>query len=189
MKQRLIGAVVLLGAAVVIVPIILPGPSSEGVVIRTNALAPAQPTPNYAAEAAPRERPNAIPSPLPMPVLESAPETSPPETKRAPAQPPSAGQPRTKAPALQAKSPAQPSASVGDGWAIQVGSFSSAENALRLRDRMRGQGLPAFVRTVQRASGQMTRVLVGPVDSKVQATELAGDLRKKRLPTTVVRYP
>jgi len=47
-------------------------------------------------------------------------------------------------------------------WAIQLGSFSQAENAIGLRDRLRQQGYTAFVQSAASDEGTVTRVFVGP---------------------------
>ena len=47
-------------------------------------------------------------------------------------------------------------------WAIQLGSFGQSENALGLRDRLREKGYTAFVQTAYNDEGAVTRVFVGP---------------------------
>ena len=50
------------------------------------------------------------------------------------------------------------------GWAVQVGSFSEADRARELRDRLRGDGFDAMLSDVKVAGRPVTRVVVGPFD-------------------------
>ncbi len=47
-------------------------------------------------------------------------------------------------------------------WAIQIGSFGNSENAIGLRDRLRERGYTAFVQIAYSNNGAVTRVFVGP---------------------------
>ena len=58
---------------------------------------------------------------------------------------------------------AEPAGGPAGGWVIQLGSFSQAENARALRDRLRGEGYPAYDEPVVGSDGQTTtRVRIGP---------------------------
>lgn len=47
-------------------------------------------------------------------------------------------------------------------WLVRLGSFSNRDNALRLRDRLRDQGMEAHSETVDNDKGTFTRVFAGP---------------------------
>ncbi|MEQ6884944.1 SPOR domain-containing protein [Salicola sp. Rm-C-2C1-2] len=47
-------------------------------------------------------------------------------------------------------------------WLVRLGSFSNRDNALRLRDRLRNQGMEAHSETVDNEKGTFTRVFTGP---------------------------
>lgn len=54
-------------------------------------------------------------------------------------------------------------------WAVQVASFAKRANADELRQRLRADGYEAFLSTEQRANGPMTRVAIGPFQSRADA--------------------
>ena len=57
---------------------------------------------------------------------------------------------------------------VNPGCAVQLGSFSKADNARGLRDKLVAGGYTAFVTT----SGSVTRVYVGPQSSRAEAEKV-----------------
>lgn len=77
--------------------------------------------------------------------------------------PPPAAAPATEA-ATDSPAPANPAASdAAEAWVIQIGSFSQADNARALRDRLRQQGYSAFDERITGPDGQpTTRVRIGP---------------------------
>lgn len=164
LKQRLTGAVVLVSLAVIFVPVILEGPRDEWAP-RDHTI-PEPPALGYS-------EPAELPLPMPAPVDEKpqhggddpvVPATEP--------EPPAALEPR---PAVVAPTPAAPDSdeqSLVAGWYVQVGSFSQADNADRLRDKLRAAGQSVHRQAVK--SGQATgyRVLVGPAKTRPQAEKL-----------------
>ncbi len=75
-------------------------------------------------------------------------------------------------------------------WAIQLGSFSNAANAVGLRDRLRAKGLTAFVETVYVDKKKITRVYVGPELLRAKATESLKRLERDfKLKGLIVTYP
>ena len=66
-------------------------------------------------------------------------------------------------------------------WAVQVASFEEADNALNLREQLRGDGLEAFISTVKTEDGILSRVAVGPLlsfdDADAMQSELAEALK------------
>jgi cell division septation protein DedD len=109
------------------------------------------------------------------PEIAAAPE-SPSETRQeAPAAP--VGPAPTGAP--QAETAASEGVQL-HGFAVQIGSFSSEENATSLRDRLRGKGYSAFVDPATVDGRTVFRVLVGP-DARREHSErlrdrLAGEM-------------
>ncbi len=76
------------------------------------------------------------------------------------------------------------------GWAIQLGSFSSQENAALLENRLRKLGYKAFVETLYIADNKVFRVRVGPEVMESTAKELQAKLEKDiDLKGLVVRFP
>jgi len=81
--------------------------------------------------------------------------------------------------------------SAPSAWAVQVGSFSRETNAVVLRDRLRQQGFEAFSEQAQ-ADGDTTmwRVRVGPVPTRERAESLKAELESQRgEPALVTTYP
>ncbi len=75
-------------------------------------------------------------------------------------------------------------------WVVQLASFAKAENAMRLRDKLRDQGYTAFIEKVQGTKMPVTRVFVGPRLRREQANKTLETLRKQTgLEGLVVRYP
>jgi DedD protein len=66
-------------------------------------------------------------------------------------------------------------------WVIQMGSFKQKSNALKLVNKLRAKGYRAFIQNVNMASGENTRVFVGPehqqASARIVATELANDMK------------
>lgn len=61
-------------------------------------------------------------------------------------------------------------------WAVQLASFGEEENALKLRDRLRGDGYEAFISTVRKNDEVLSRVAVGPLLDRSEAEALRADL-------------
>lgn len=59
--------------------------------------------------------------------------------------------------------------SLEDAWVVQLGSFGNAENARRLRDQVREKGYGSHLQEVVRADTTLTRVFSGPFASKSDA--------------------
>ena len=100
-----------------------------------------------------------------------------PEPKPAAAKPaePKPAEPKPEPVAAPAKpAPTAPSkpAAADVGFAVQLGAFSNADEAGKLRDRVRGLGFGAFIEQVNTDKGTLTRVLAGPVSSREQAEQL-----------------
>jgi DedD protein len=65
-------------------------------------------------------------------------------------------------------------------WVVQVGSFSSSENADKLVDRLRNESLSAYKETVTSAGSEIYRVRAGPYVDRDEAIRVNG-LVKERL--------
>jgi DedD protein len=75
-------------------------------------------------------------------------------------------------------------------WAIQLGSFSSEENAKLLEQRLKNQGFKAFVEKLYMRPGPVFRVRVGPELDEARAKQLQARLEKEiSLKGILVRYP
>lgn len=193
LKQRLIGAVVLVALAVIFVPMLLQGPVER------------HPT-DIPIEIPPKPVVNATP-PTPAAERPVAPVASAPFT---PSQP--ADTAASSAPALQ---PEQAEPAVADvpaptapvsaqeplsttsrtpsdlaAWAVQVGSFGTESNARGLRDSLRKKGYAAFVESIKTDGNTFYRVRVGPTAQREEAERLQAALAKKEsMKGLVVPHP
>jgi len=145
-------------------PTTMPEPSGQG----TPAVTPAYQAEAKAGEpaAAAEQEPSAPPA------AKAVATTEPEKATRAPLQtpPPEAG----------------PRPAPG-GWAVQVGAFGSVATANGLVKKLQADGYRAFVAPTQRGGKTLHRVRVGPEAQKAGAERLAGQLKAKGLPATVVQ--
>lgn len=180
LKKRLIGALVLVSLGVIFIPMVLDGGRDD-----EDALLSDNIPPRPAAEEPVLEIPLSLPAASETapqePKVVSRPE---PESEPAPARP--AADPDVSAPAADSpveKEPAPPAAAppaVG-AWAVQVGSFGDAGNALALQEKLRAAGFATFVERYPGNNGRMYRVRVGPYMARPEAErareKLAADQR------------
>ena len=201
LKERIIGAAVLVVFVVLVVPIFLDGPPQEGEVVSERVLLPGQEdqetktvvlerersVPIPAASSNQEQRP-AVPEPaIEQPVAEAAAEntvaqTANPEVEATPE--PDVEQAAESSPPVVAST-----ASTTGMWAVQLGSFSSKDNAEGLADRLRRQGYAAFVSQVSTANGTMHRVRIGPQKDRPSAEQMATRLGRVGHQGQVVPHP
>ena len=75
-------------------------------------------------------------------------------------------------------------------WAVQVGSFSKRSNALGLKDKLRKKKVHAFVERIMKNNKTTYRVRVGPEISREKAVALKLKLKKEfKLSGLVVKHP
>lgn len=176
LKQRLIGALVLIIAAVVFLPMLLSG-QDETVSVEVEA--PEQPVMSSEPiqSAAPIELPapepvNDIPEAegIPLPVEE---EVAEPAISEAPvAEPVPAPEPEA------APAPVAPTATQGD-WVIQLGSFSAVANAEGFKQKLVEQGYNAYTVTAKADGKEITRVYVGPLLDRESANRVRDELSRR----------
>jgi DedD protein len=187
LKQRLVGAIVLVSLAVIFIPIILEGPDDEWT-LRSHSI-PEPPQIDYRASmqlqlpadtqtpaAASNEPADMQPpaQPAQTAVTPSAPPIPEPEPEPEPAPQPEPV--AAEKPAAPEAAPASSAAALPAGWYVQVGSFSQQMNASGLRDRLRSAGYD----TRLQATGSTYRVLVGPSDTRKQAEQQRDKLLAKQ---------
>ena len=180
-KQRLVGAVVVVALAVIFLPMLLRGP-----VEHRSLDVPVDVPPRPAAEAGSRPAPQPGDTPPPalerIPLPDVAPEDAPSDPGEgeladavAPDPPPAeaAGEAEDTAPEAEEAAPAG-APSDRSGFAVQVGSFRSRDNALALRDDLRERGFSAYVDESDAGEGATVyRLRVGPVGDREEARGLA----------------
>lgn len=78
----------------------------------------------------------------------------------------------------------------GTVWAVQVGSFSKKSNALGLKDKLRKKKFPAFVERIINDNKAIYRVRVGPETSRKNAERVKQQLVKEfKLGGLIVKHP
>lgn len=198
LKQRLIGAFVLLALAVIFIPVLFDRERMEPVDTRTQI------------PAAPHIEPVVIETPVPtatVEVVDAVPLMEKTELEKA-------GEKATKNSAAKKKVRKKetvmeqtyvPDDSVEEsrepepigvdengvtkGWVLQVASFKAAEHATAFRDTLIKADYSAYTRTVNTSKGEMTRVYVGPKIEKSILLKQQKDIEKKfKVDTLLLKF-
>lgn len=202
LKERIIGAVVLVLFVVLVVPVFLDGPPNDEEVVSERVLLPGQeeqktqtvvldrdrtePVPNTPAEESPTPAPEKR-----APVRQSAPKVTPPPQETSTDDPQNEkkrAEDKPVAPSPVVKE-TPPVASTTGMWAVQLGSFSNKDNAEKLAADLRRQGYAAFLSQLQTGDGALHRVRIGPQKDRESAEAMAGRLLKVGHEGQVVPHP
>lgn len=156
LKQRVVGALVLLALAVIFLPVLFDRDPMTPV-DRTSQIPP--PPQVVTVEIKQPEMPESIPA-APDPETMYVPE----ETREV-----------TPVP--------EPSGLSADGtpnaWVLQVASFRQREHGYALRDKLNAKGFPAFARDISQNNGVIVRVYVGPKLDKQSLLEVKNAVEKE----------
>lgn len=209
LKERLVGAAVLVALAVIFIPMLLDDtPSPYEPITDTNIpprpvddeqfssrIIPMEPQPlrqpepieplaaTDPAEQMPPEAPVVEPESPPVPDPEE------PVAEAEPGQPP-VQEPEPPAALVEETPPPATKTAAVAAWVIQLGSFSRQENAEGLEKKLREAGYPAFVEPLQQDGVTSYRVRVGPEITRSEADKLRDQINKQfELNGIVVRYP
>jgi DedD protein len=128
----------------------------------------------------------AVPEPAPLEPEPARPDTiAPMAAVPAPAVPaptattvPPPTTPATSAPRVDTRAATTPSPTPPGAFAVQLGSFSSRDNANRLVREMTAKGFAAFVAPITSNGRELYRVRVGPARDRAAAEALAAQLRR-----------
>jgi len=214
LKQRLVGAAVLIAVAVIVIPFALdfgherdwwghrssvPAPPAQGFVTRVLPLEQwsKQAESELATGTAPLDTPPQPPAPVAAP---SAPPSKPAAPPSAPAAPsagaaPPAGPPATSPSTASAAVAPRPPAALtspvqGEAWVVQLGSFSSKKNADDLLAFLDKKGFKGFVEHKAQGGDSVFRVRIGPERDKARAEALRDRVeREAQVRAIVLRYP
>lgn len=175
LKQRIIGALVLVVAAVIFLPMLLSGQDEteqvqvdvpEPPVLDEREIAAAVP-PSLPEPAPVPEIPQSAGQPADEPVATPLPDTASIEPV-----------PVVTEPAAPVAEP-EPAPATSGGWVIQQASFSSVENAEGFRKTLGGQGYNAYTRSAQTDGKTIVRVYVGPLESREAAARVRDELQRR----------
>ena len=194
LKERIIGAAVLVVFVVLVVPVFLDGPPESGEIVSERV-----PLPGQAAEGETRtvvlarDRDEPVPTPAPVSVVSAkTPQPEPRQTAQT-VQPDPEPRPESEEKPAPAEPAAQQAAVPADSptgmWAVQLGSFGNQQNAERLAADLRKQGFAAFLSQLSTATGQLHRVRIGPQKDRESAEAIAEKLAKAGHKGQVVPHP
>ena len=173
-RRRLIGAIVLVIAIIIVLPMVLdsePGPVSQDITVRI----PSPDSEALTTQGAPLPARKAPESKAARPQAEdkiaAAPEV--PREKPKPAVKPQTAKP-AKAPAKTAKRATQ---AAGGQFVVQVIALADAEKAQRMQQQIAAAGIKSYTEIVKTVKGDVTRVRAGPFATR-EAAEKARDQLK-----------
>ena len=209
LKQRLVGASVLIALAVVVLPMLFGGRPDPGETGSQRIEVPEQPpeldfetrrfpinTAPAKAEPPPPDEPVSLPTPensvaeisaAPAPRSEdrAAPDTGAQSLEEAREAPPpgteQAVAETAEQPVVVVEPDPLPQAAAGGcgRYVVQVASFSSADNARRLSGQLEGQGYAVITDQVKSDAGTLNRVRVGPFETEADADRAVNALQKQ----------
>ena len=195
MKERIIGAAVLVLVVVLVVPVFLDGSPGNGDIVSERVPLPGQSQQETKTVVLDRDRTDPVPSgggsetaaPTPrsgQPVVEQDTRTDAVATR--PTAKPVVSEP---APDKPVPEPAVATSSTTGMWAVQLGSFGDQENAERLAADLRKQGFAAFLSQLSTSSAQLHRVRIGPQKDRESAEAMAARLKKAGYDGKVLPHP
>lgn len=194
LKQRLIGAIVLLAIAVIFIPVLF----DRNTLTPVDTTSQVPPMPQISIEPIPVAEPPVVASPAPLPeqmFIPPEPELS---NTSATDVADDLGNANTvveetqesvkKAVHNQAPSaPSLNSAGVPNGWLLQVISYTEENKANSFRDELIAKNYPAYVRKTSTSKGVHFRVYIGPKLDRAEIVKIKGEVDKAfKLNTWVV---
>lgn len=168
LKKRLVGAFILIGFGIVVLPALLGG-RGPNVGVEPEVAAPPDPkvfvskitpiggeTPKLTASQLPETR-----APEPEPVAAAQPQTA----AKKPAD-------NASAPEKNEQASAPAAADTEPGWVVRVGTFAKEDNVTRVVERLKQAGFDPSTTEVKTARGTVTRVWIGPYSQRVEAARM-----------------
>ena len=191
LKQRIVGAIVLVALGVIFIPMILNRDVSNTGITGSNI--PKQP--KELAQLSEQTVPPPPPAPVPPAQTRQLVDKDTPALPKATAdlakEVRTSAKPQAAPAANKDKSSAPKEATKTHGWVVQVASFTDRSKALKLRDRLLKAKYNCFVESITGRRGTLYRVRVGPVIKRKEADTLQARLarRLKLKGTLVMSYP
>lgn len=195
LKQRMVGALVLVALAVIFLPMLLSRQDEmRRVVVDAPEMPQAPAVPEMIVEPADVAEPQALPQEPIAPESEApqmveVPQSSAAQKPAAPVEPskPAAASAPASAPVAAASKPESrlDANTLPISWSVQLASLSSRPGAENLQKTLRSQGYNAYIRSFD----GMNRVFVGPLIERAEAERLRDQLnRQHKLNGFVVRF-
>ncbi|SDW59219.1 SPOR domain-containing protein [Lysobacter enzymogenes] len=164
LKQRLIGALVLIALAVIFLPMLIKGPAPESGASDVPLTLPDQP---QGGQTETRELPLVTPGDAPSSGMVGMERPQPEPNGAAPA---GNGQTLPTVDTAAGRQGMQPAATAGGDYAVSFGSYASAGDADRVIAALQGARLPGYQETAAGANGRTVyRVRIGPFATQADA--------------------
>lgn len=176
-KQRIIGAIILVSLGVIFIPLILNGGSGNKVFVPSNNIPD-------------------VPEKLKRTFADSPQPEDMPPTKKIVAYPSDVkagvkGQTPIKAPTNRYEKATQPTKDeINTAYAIQIASFGKKSNAVDLQNKLRKKGFKAYIELITTEKGYFYRLRVGPSLNfkQLAATQKKLEANFKLKKTVLVKY-
>ncbi|VAX14530.1 DedD protein [hydrothermal vent metagenome] len=203
LKQRLVGAIVLVALGVIFIPMVLDGERESGFIVNGSSI-PAKPAEiknirqfEFANDNSPAAgRQDAGQEKIRIPVDEhSAPLSTaikaPAAVNRVRSSKLKTDRHEQSASPVVVQKRKVPVAPTSQAWAVQVGSFKQRSNAFKLRDRLRKQKYKVFVEGIRSNNAKFIyRVRLGPYVNRVGAERVRERLlSRQKIKGLLVRHP
>jgi len=170
LKQRLIGAVIIISLAIIILPILLDGNQEERIQLTRRV------PPPPAIEVAPF---NPADLKADMDRIEQESARTIPQRSANP----------VDSESLDAQALALDSDGLPVAWSLQVAAFQSEENAVRLREELRDRGYQSYRVDGDSEEGPVSRVLVGPALQRASLERIQHQIEEEfGLKGKIIRY-
>ena len=182
LKRRIIGAAVLVGLAVIFIPMILSGGRDEMPIFGSNIPDKPKAIENLKSIEIPRPVVLEKPDEIRLPVDERIP---PAKIEREQGTKDIKEEPGKISKFVSGLTDSKKSTSP-KAWAVQLGSFANRNNALALQKKLRKNKFPAFVEFVKNNKGGVYRVRVGPEVKRKKAETIQKNIKEKMDITGVV---
>ena len=193
LKERLVGAAVLVIIAVIFIPMLLTGPIDSSSITKTNI--PERPTEKFTSKLVPlNDSLKPIENSEKTEELEANQEIADVETLAMSGESDALTTTDSivdNAPQKQSTKNTVSDKKVGlTAWVVQLGSFGTKVNADKLNLSLRKEGFPAFVEPITKKGKTTYRVRVGPEILRADADELLKKIKTKmKLDGIVLSYP
>lgn len=195
-KHRILGAIILVTAAVIFVPMILSEREPlDRVAVASAPTGDGQQTEQVKVVVTDLRRSATEPSaakPAPSPeAMAPAPTKEPTKPVPATVAPPTAKATASSDPKpTTSPEPAKTAPKLDHGWVVQVGTFSNATNAERLEEKLREQGHAVRAERISLDAGKAVRLQVGPFPDKALALKAQARIQKEiGVQGVVLAYP
>lgn len=185
LKQRLVGATVLVAVGVIFIPMLLERGADDS---RLSVRMEIPPKPGLSINDKLDDSPKVKPIKPLQPVDDAIAAAKPGKSgAKQEATRPETNETKPQSQASQKSASAEPAEKLNskttnattDQWIVQVGSFSREDNARVLKDKLKGNGYAAYLESAKSDVGPVYRVRIGPMADRSDAEKLVSKLSKQ----------